>query len=126
MLAAVLAAAVALAACGEAGDAQSDAARLAPFSGMAVLPPSADADPDQLLGLSADDVAAKLGKPALVRRDGDAEVWQYRRVNCVLDLFLYGSRKQVEHVDLRDRGDATDEAVWACFQRMLERAPESI
>ena len=78
-----------------------------------------------MLGLSAEEIAAKLGKPALIRRDGDAEVWQYRRVRCVLDLFLYGSKKQVEHVDLRDRGDTTDEAVRLCFQRMLESSPES-
>ncbi len=123
----MLAAALSLAACAEAGGPQSDAeeqaAVLAPYSGMAVVPPSAD--PDQLLGLSGDDIAAKLGKPTLIRRDGDAEVWQYRRVRCVLDLFLYGSRKQVEHVDLRDRGDATDEAVQACFQQMLETPPDS-
>jgi hypothetical protein len=122
-LAVILAAVLGLAACGEAVDEQSTL--LAPYNGMAVIPPSADADPDQLLGLSGDDIAAKLGKPALIRRDGDAEVWQYRRVHCVLDLFFYGSRKEVEHVDLRDRGDSTDEAVQACFQRMLESIPES-
>jgi len=126
--AAVLAAALGLAACSGAGGTPGGerAGQLAPFSGMAVVPPSGDADPDQLLGLSGDDIAARLGKPALIRRDGDAEVWQYRRMRCVLDLFMYGSRKQVEHVDLRDRGDATDEAVQACFRRMLESAPESI
>ena len=123
----MLAAALGLAACGEAGGPQSEAeeqaAALAPYNGMAVVPPTAD--PDELLGLSSDDITAKLGEPALIRRDGDAEVWQYRRVRCVLDLFLYGSNKQVEHVDLRDRGDATDEAVRACFQRMLESPPDS-
>jgi len=125
-LPAVLAAALALAACGPAaGDAEREAARQAPYNGMAVLPPSAGADPAQLLGLSGDEIAAKLGKPALVRRDGDAEVWQYRRVHCVLDLFLYGSAKQVEHVDLRDRGDANEAAVQACFQRMMETALDS-
>ena len=124
-LPAVLAAALALAACGAAGDAEREAAQQAPYNGMAVLPPSAGADPAQLLGLSGDEIAAKLGKPALVRRDGDAEVWQYRRVHCVLDLFLYGSAKQVEHVDLRDRGDANEAAVQACFQRMLETALDS-
>jgi hypothetical protein len=126
-IAVTMAAALVLAACGET-DGRSEeeqAAALAPYSGMAILPPSVDADPNQLLGLSADEIAVKLGRPALIRRDGDAEVWQYRRVRCVLDLFLYGSRKEVEHVDLRDRGDATEEAVRLCFQRMLESTPES-
>ncbi len=115
----LLAALVGLTAC-EAANRPDDAAEpLAPYSGMAVVPPST-ADPEELLGLSGDEITAKLGKPTLVRRDGDAEVWQYRRVNCVLDLFLYGGRKQVEHVDLRDRGDASEAAVQACFQRMLD------
>ncbi len=127
ILAATMAATLGLAACGETDSLSEEeqAAARAPYSGMAILPPSVDADPDQLLGLSADEIAAKLGRPALIRRDGDAEVWQYRRVRCVLDLFLYGSEKQVEHVDLRDRGDTTEEAVRLCFQRMLENTPES-
>lgn len=125
-LALLAAAALALAACGDSGgEDAAEAAVLAPYSGMAILPPSANPDPDQLLGLSSEEIASRLGKPALIRRDGDAEVWQYRRTRCVLDLFLYGSRKQVEHVDLRDRGDANEESVRLCFQRMLESAGES-
>ncbi len=116
----LLAALFGLSACGAADGPDGKAEPLAPYSGMAVVPPPSYADPEELLGLSSDEITAKLGKPTLVRRDGDAEVWQYRRVNCVLDLFLYGGRKQVEHVDLRDRGDASDAAVQACFQRMLD------
>lgn len=78
------------------------------------------ADPQQLLGLSADSVQKALGNPSLVRRDGSAEIWQYRADACVLDLFLYGEQKQVEHVDLRDRGDGSPEAVQACFDDMLK------
>ena len=69
----MLAAALGLAACGEAGAPQSEAeeqaAALAPYNGMAVVPPTAD--PDELLGLSSDDITAKLGEPALIRRDGE-------------------------------------------------------
>ena len=32
-----------------------------------------------------------LGAPEFVRRDGPAQIWQYRAENCVLDLFLYGN-----------------------------------
>lgn len=130
-----LVAAFVLSACSDAGGPQAEAelasteqtvpvAPLAPYSGVAVAP-AVDVDPDQLIGLSGGDVTRKLGTPALIRRDGEAEVWQYRRARCVLDLFLYGSLKQVEHVDLRDRGDATDAAVRDCFARMLEDGPAS-
>jgi len=133
-LIAVAAMAFGLAACGEADGPQAETAAaaaeqappLAPYNGMAMVPAApVDDDPDQLLGLTGDAIAGKLGKPALIRRDGAAEVWQYRRVRCVLDLFLYGSERKVEHVDLRDRGDATQEAVRDCFVRMLQKAPAS-
>lgn len=131
LLAALAAVAFGLAACSEAESPPAPAEQateppLAPYNGMAMVPPApVDADPDQLLGLSGDAITGKLGKPALVRREGAVEVWQYRRVRCVLDLFLYGSERKVEHVDLRDRGDATEQAVRDCFLRMLEKAPAS-
>lgn len=118
----LLVAVLGLAACGEAASPpEKAAAQMAPYSAIAVVPPPPEVDPDELLGLSADDVTAKLGRPTLVRRERDAEIWQYRQTDCVLDLFLYGNAKQVEHVDLRDRGDATEAAVRACFQRMLQK-----
>ena len=95
-----------------------------PYNGMATLPPVND-DPQQLMGLDRATLNEKLGEPALVRRDGDAEVWQYRADRCVLDLFLYGADKKVEHVDLRDRGDGGsggEESVRNCFVGMLRTA----
>lgn len=90
------------------------------YNGVAPVPVApVNDDPDQLLGMTSDTLGEILGKPTLVRRDGGAEVWQYRSEACVLDLFLYGGMKQVEHVDLRDRGDSTDVMVRACFVRML-------
>lgn len=91
------------------------------YNGMASLS-KVNSDPQQLLGM--DDAALKdlLGQPALVRREGDAEIWQYRGEECVLDLFLYGGMRQVEHVDLRDRGDASEKAVDACFVDIMEGA----
>lgn len=98
----------------------------APYNGMATLPP-VDDDPQQLMGLDRDAVNGMLGEPALVRRDGDAEVWQYRADRCVLDLFLYGLDKKVEHVDLRDRGDGGvgGSSVRDCFAGMLRAAMPS-
>lgn len=92
-----------------------------PYSGVAVLPPVND-DPQQLMGLDRDELNEKLGEPSLIRRDGDAEVWQYRGENCVLDLFLYGPAKKVELVDLRNRGEGDEEAVRNCFVGMLRAA----
>ena len=45
--------------------------------------------PNELVGLSADQVTNLLGKPSFVRHDMPAEVWQYRAHDCVLDVFLY-------------------------------------
>lgn len=45
--------------------------------------------PNELVGLSADQVTTLLGKPSFVRHDVPAEVWQYRAHDCVLDVFLY-------------------------------------
>jgi hypothetical protein len=95
-----------------------------PYSGVAVLPPVND-DPQQLMGLDRDALNEKLGEPSLIRRDGDAEVWQYRGENCVLDLFLYGPVKKVELVDLRNRGEGDEEAVRNCFVGLLRAALQS-
>ncbi len=73
---------------------------------VAALPPVND-DPDQFLGSSGSDIAAVLGEPGLRRKEGPAEIWQYRGRNCVLDLFLYlpengtGSAR-VDYVELRN------------------------
>lgn len=122
-----LAAALTLAGCetaeGPAGSAAGDtpSSADAPYNGSAALP-SVDDDPQQLMGLDRTALNGQLGKPALVRRDGDAEVWQYRRDRCVLDLFLYGAEKKVEHVDLRNRGDGGADSVRGCFADMLRDA----
>jgi len=98
-----------------------DADSATPYNGLATLPPIDD-DPRQLMGLDRASLNEKLGEPQLIRRDGDAEVWQYRGDRCVLDLFLYGADKKVEHVDLRNRGDGDGGAVSDCFTGMLRAA----
>ena len=77
-----------LAAAMRAGEASADTALLAAapdgFSYVAV-----DADPERLIGLSVSQAAELLGRPALVRAEPPAEVWQYAGAECVLHLFLY-------------------------------------
>lgn len=42
-----------------------------------------------LNGLSADDLTLVLGPPSRVRHDPPAQVWQYDRPRCIVDVFLY-------------------------------------
>ena len=52
-----------------------------------------------MIGLNSIALHRLLGKPLLVRREADAEVWQYSNANCVLHLFLY--RDQVNKTPFR-------------------------
>ena len=62
-----------------AGLAAPVAAPLAPTPGPA----------DRFHGMKRAEIARLLGRPDLLRRDGDAEIWQYRAGSCILDIFLY-------------------------------------
>ena len=77
-------------------------------------PPS----PERLLGMNGAAVTGLLGAAKLVRRDGDAEIWQYRNDHCVLDVFLYGPGPlSVAHVDLRKRRRGTQDKT-ACYAEL--------
>ncbi|HTH98281.1 MAG TPA: hypothetical protein VL574_12760 [Stellaceae bacterium] len=78
----------ALAACTGVGQPSSSPqayAGLAPIR-LAGLAPTQIAALDNL---SKTEILAKLGQPDFTRRDPPAEIWQYRSVGCVLDLFMY-------------------------------------
>lgn len=62
-------------------------------------------DVRELIGLAPNELQARLGDPALRRRDAPAEIWQYRSPLCVLDLFLYreGAATRVTNAELRPR-----------------------
>lgn len=62
-----------------------------------------DDDPEQFLGLDTLRIDQRLGAPDLIRRDGRAEVRQFRGQACILDLFLYPATDglAVKHVELR-------------------------
>jgi hypothetical protein len=78
-------------------------------------------DPEEFVGYSPDRVLPVLGAPDFVRRDGKAQIWQYRATNCILDLFLYqaGTGSQVKHAELRSRAPGA-EALDACYSRMRQ------
>jgi len=83
--------------------------------------PPVNDDPNQFLAQAPDLIAAALGNPALIRRDGPAEVWQYKGRGCVLDLFLYktdGGGFATRHVELRGTG-LSDSKRRDCLADML-------
>jgi hypothetical protein len=91
------------------------------FAGLA-SPTSAPSAPtakpaDRFHGMKRTDIARLLGRPDLLRRDGDAEIWQYRAGGCILDIFLYDEPggMRVAHADLRGNapGRSCAEAVAA-------------
>jgi hypothetical protein len=76
-------------------------------------------DANEFTGFSPERVLPVLGAPDFVRRDGNAQIWQYRATNCVLDLFLYksGSETTVKHAELRSRVPGA-EPLDACYSRL--------
>lgn len=65
-----------------------------------------DDNPDQFMGAEEDQLLVLLGDADLIRRDGVAQVMQYRGDGCVLDLFMYGDedQKKVTYIELRGAG----------------------
>jgi hypothetical protein len=89
----------------------------------AAPPPEVDANPERFLGASAEALGAELGRPALVRAEGPARVWQYRGQACVLDLVLYPGTDgpTVRHLEARDPVDAQPRDTAACLKDLLQR-----
>ena len=58
-----------------------------------------------LIGLTANELVGRFGKPALQIREGNSYKIQYRGSRCVLDAFLYpsGGQHRVTHVETRTR-----------------------
>ena len=72
-----------------------------------VAPPPAAPEllPADLAGLGAVQVLALLGSPDFRRSEPPAELWQYRRANCILDVFLREDARgyRVVHAETRQR-----------------------
>ncbi len=71
------------------------------------LPAPSPPDPRRLVGLSAEELQKMLGRPDFKRRDPPAQLWQYRKDGCMLDVFLYqggagdGKGYKVKHAEAR-------------------------
>ena len=79
-----------------------------------------------LAGVGESRVLALLGAPQFKRVDAPAELWQYRRDGCVLDLFLYPSSSgalAVDHLETRviEAGSAAANGE-ACFAALVRAA----
>jgi len=86
-----------------------DATHSSGGAGMETSTPAstpADLGPDHLSGLARTELTTLLGAPDFGRRDGPAEILQYRNGNCILDVFLYRESAnesfQVAHVEARN------------------------
>jgi hypothetical protein len=84
-------------------------------------------DPKELLGLDHSMLRRALGKPAQVRREFSAEVWQYVTGDCVVDLYLYDDAAgalKVTYVEARSRS-AEQKPTARCLKSLLERPTAS-
>lgn len=56
----------------------------------------------ELMGQRPEKLRVLLGEPSLLRKEGEAQMWQYRTASCVLFLFLYpdaGGAYSVSHLE---------------------------
>ena len=84
---------------------------------------AAPAPRSNIIGLTASELVAHFGRPALQVREGPGTKLQFRSRRCVLDVYLYGPDNnpagvpRVSHVDARlPPGADTDQA--ACISAL--------
>ena len=67
--------------------------------------PAVDARPARFLGLQDAELRRLLGDPDLLRREAQAQVWQYQQDSCVLDVYLYpqDGENLVVYIEARDQ-----------------------
>jgi hypothetical protein len=76
----------------------------------------------ELIGLSSNELVARLGTPRIQVREGDGTRLQFTSAACVLDAYLYpgsGGVPRVSHVEARTRDGrgATQESCLATIER---------
>jgi hypothetical protein len=83
-------------------------------------------DPKELLGLDNASLRRVLGRPAQLRRELSAQVWQYVTGDCVVDLYLYDldGGLRVTYVEARSR-TAEPTPTSRCLKSLLERPTAS-
>lgn len=78
--------------------------------------------PNHLIGLGAANILKMLGIPDFKRHDPPAEIWQYRKDGCLLDLFLYQDDGQYRVTHVEVRGHSIEEVSGAeCLLEALAR-----
>ena len=89
--------------------------------------PSAEIYPEPNLttGLDRQLLITLLGEPGFMRRDGPAEIWQYKTLACTLDVFLYkdavGTAYRVTHFETRGAERTTTDCVVSVFSTAHDR-----
>lgn len=80
--------------------------------------PDIDDDPRQLMGLAGGALTELLGPPGYQREDADAQVWQYRGQDCMLDVYLYRDGEHTPHrvTYYEFRGERANRS---CFRALL-------
>lgn len=78
------------------------------------------ASTDALIGLPDRRIAAFFGEPKRVRKESPAEVWQYAKADCVLDVYLYRTNGElaVTYVEARD-STAVETPAEHCFKTLM-------
>lgn len=105
--------ALSLSACGQPGKRPATTSAAA---GTQAAPQKVKITSAELLGQTGTWVRAKVGTPAFARSDMQANLWQYKNAQCVLNVFLYtdgdAGPARVLHFDARDTvGNNTDRNV---------------
>lgn len=105
--------ALSLTACGQPGNRPATTSA----AGNTSAPDKVKITSAELLGQTDSWVRAKIGTPAFARSDMQANLWQYKNAQCVLNVFLYSDGDagensgpaRVLHFDARDAvGKNTD------------------
>ena len=81
--------------------------------------------PNLTTGLNRQLLITLLGEPGFMRRDGPAEIWQYKTLACTLDVFLYkdavGPVYRVTHFETRGVARTTTDCVVSVFSTTHDR-----
>jgi hypothetical protein len=123
---AVLAVALATAACG-GGAVEDGPQEQAALSDPAPAP--IERDVERLIGVSRERLREMLGPSSFTRRDGPAEIWRYATDDCFLTLFLHrgdqprGGGMTVHHVEAHARTRAAQGWVntRSCYGQILQQ-----
>ncbi len=77
-----------------------------------------------LMGLSEQQVRAKIGAPEMIRGEGDIRVWQYRSDQCSFDAFFApatkGAPRELRHMLARMRRGNQPISVQACLDQVVK------